>query len=100
MLASSFGSVSSILRRTSANDRSDEIFTYSTAMVRDPRIAGALVSVICDLLIVGPRRRQHSRLRIAGQTRLEKSELGCLNVNSRADFETRDCNLRSLLLRN
>src|SRR6516225_4691722 len=47
MLASSFGSVSSSLRRTSANDRSDEIFTCSTAMVRDARIAGAVGWVMC-----------------------------------------------------
>src|SRR5262252_1096695 len=47
MLASSFGSVSSSLPRTSANDRSDEIFTCSTAMVRDARIAGAVGWVMC-----------------------------------------------------
>src|SRR5215467_7286156 len=46
MLASSFGSVSSSLRRTSANDRSDEILMCSTAMVCDAKVACVLAWVI------------------------------------------------------
>src|SRR5262245_25396625 len=53
MLGSSFGSVSSSLRRTSANDRSDEIFTCSTAMVCDAKVACAVVWVMCALHIMG-----------------------------------------------
>src|SRR5215831_19949235 len=46
MLGSSFGSVSSSLRRTSANDRSDEILMCSTAMVCDAKVACVLAWVI------------------------------------------------------
>src|SRR5262245_48557804 len=53
MLASSVGSVSSSLRRTSANDRSDEIFTCSTAMVCDAKVACAVVWVMCALHMMG-----------------------------------------------
>src|SRR5262245_17590990 len=53
MLASSFGSVSSSLRRTSANDRFDEIFTCSTAMVCDAKVACAVVWLMCALHIMG-----------------------------------------------
>src|SRR5262245_61676222 len=56
MLASIFGSVSSSLRRTFANDRCDEIFTCSTAMVCDAKIACAVVWVMCALHVMGPRR--------------------------------------------
>src|SRR5262249_41954325 len=53
MLASSFGSVSSSVRRTSANDRSDEIFSCSTAMVCDVKVACAVVWIMCALHIMG-----------------------------------------------
>src|SRR5262249_38675822 len=61
MRASSFGSVSSSLPRTSANDRCDEIFTCSTAMVCDAKMACAVVWVMCALHVMGPRRRRALR---------------------------------------
>src|SRR5262245_8589910 len=53
MLGSSCGSVPSSLRRTSANDRSDEIFTCSTAMVCDAKVTCAVVWVMCALHMMG-----------------------------------------------
>src|SRR5215470_17740260 len=61
MLASIFGSVSSSLRRTSANDRCDEIFTCSTAMPCDAKIACAVVSVMCALHVMACVGLEHSR---------------------------------------
>ena len=46
MLALSFGSVFSSLRRTSANDRSDEILMWSTVIGCDVKVAGVLALVI------------------------------------------------------